>query len=158
MSDSVSTLALRVESEDAVRNLDRFADKTRNLGTLARSTASSVAGLFAGSQIARFANDWLSLAADAQERKFGAVFGYASKEAQKYADELAQSFNYSTSLAQDKLATMADIFRKSGLSMQDSLKFAFDLNKQAADLEAFTNCAGGLEQTTRALTGAMPIF
>lgn len=157
MSDSVSTLALRVESEDAVRNLDRFADKTRNLGTLARSTASSVAGLFAGSQIARFANDWLKSAADTQETigKFGAVFGYASKEAQKYADELAQSFNYSTSLAQDKLATMADIFRKSGLSMQDSLKFAFDLNKQAADLEAFTNCAGGLEQTTRALTGAM---
>lgn len=157
MSDSVSTLALRVESEAAVRNLDRFADKTRNLGTLARSTASSVAGLFAGSQIARFANDWLKSAADTQETigKFGAVFGYASKEAQKYADELAQSFNYSTSLAQDKLATMADIFRKSGLSMQDSLKFAFDLNKQAADLEAFTNCAGGLEQTTRALTGAM---
>ena len=116
MSDSVSTLALRVESEDAVRNLDRFADKTRNLGTLARSTASSVAGLFAGSQIARFANDWLKSAADAQKRKFGAVFGYASKEAQKYADELAQSFNYSTSLAQDKLATTADIFRKSGLS------------------------------------------
>jgi len=157
MSDSVSTLALRVESEAAVRNLDRFADKTRDLGTLARSTASSVAGLFAGSQIARFANDWLKSAADTQETigKFGAVFGYASKEAQKYADELAQSFNYSTSLAQDKLATMADIFRKSGLSMQDSLKFAFDLNKQAADLEAFTNCAGGLEQTTRALTGAM---
>lgn len=118
MSDSVSTLALRVESEAAVRNLDRFADKTRNLGTLARSTASSVAGLFAGSQIARFANDWLKSAADTQETigKFGAVFGYASKEAQKYADELAQSFNYSTSLAQDKLATMADIFRKSGLS------------------------------------------
>ena len=157
MSDSVSTLALRVESEAAVRNLDRFADKTRNLGTLARSTAASVAGLFAGSQVARFANDWLKAAADTQETigKFGAVFGYASKEAQKYADELAKSFNYSTSLAQDKLATMADIFRKSGLSMQDSLKFAFDLNKQAADLEAFTNCAGGLEQTTRALTGAM---
>lgn len=157
MSDSVFTLALRVESEAAVRNLDRFADKTRDLGTLARSTAASVAGLFAGSQIARFANDWLKSAADTQETigKFGAVFGYASKEAQKYADELAKSFNYSTSLSQDKLATMADIFRKSGLSMQDSLKFAFDLNKQAADLEAFTNCAGGLEQTTRALTGAM---
>lgn len=157
MSDFISVLGLRVESSQAVRDLDTFEKRTKALGLTAKSAAASVAGLFATSKSAQFARSWLQAAADTQEvaGKFSAVFKHMSADAQKAADSLVASFNYSEAQAREKLSTMADIFKKAGLSLADSLRYATDLNKQAADLEAFTNAAGGLEQTTNALTKAM---
>lgn len=157
MADSIATLGLRVDSTAALRQLDAFEKKTQNLGVSCKAAAASVAGIFASSKAAQFAQSWLQSAADAQESagKFSAVFKHMTADAQKAADELVKSFNYSESQARDKLSTMADIFKKAGLSMSDALRYSVDLNKQAADLEAFTNCAGGLEQAINAVSKAM---
>lgn len=97
MSDSVSTLALRVESEAAPSAISTASPTKRATSGRSRGRsrqASPGSSPVRKSRVLRTIG--LSLVADAQKRKFGAVFGYASKEAQKYADELAQSFNYST--------------------------------------------------------------
>ncbi len=157
MSDSVSTLALKVKSSAAARTLDEFTSKTENLGSVAKSTTAAIASMFAGSKMIAYGKEWLMAASDAQEAagKFRAVFKSSVDDANKAVSELAKNYNFSTREAMGSISTMADIFQKSGLSIRQSMEFALNINKQAADIEAFTNCTGGLEHVTHALTNAM---
>ncbi|MDO4587880.1 MAG: hypothetical protein Q4C95_11385 [Planctomycetia bacterium] len=157
MSDVVSTLALRVNSSGALRDLDKFSAKTESLGSIARNTATAIAAIFAGSKLISLGKDFIMASSDAQEAagKFRAVFKSSAYDAMKYADQLAEKFNFSTRQAMGSLSTMADILQKSGLSIRQSMDFSLNLNERAADIEAFTNCTGGLEHVTHALTNAM---
>lgn len=156
-SDVVASVALNVKSSNALNQIDAFDDRLDGLKKAAAGVAQAVAGMFAGSKAAAFGNELLQAAAHGQEiaGKFSAVFKSSSAQAQKAVDELAANFNFNSTQAQESMATMADIFTKSGLSIQEALEYSSQLNQTAADVEAFTDCKGGLERVTQALTSAM---
>ncbi len=156
-NDIIASVALKVDSTQAVDQLDRFDGRIDAVKMAVGSLTGALASLFAGSQFARGVQKLLSDASDAQEvfGKYEAVFEGLTTQADAAAAELNQAFNFDLTSAQDSLSTMADIFHKSGLSMKESLEYAAELNKRAADVEAFTNASGGLAQVTEAFTGAM---
>lgn len=155
--DDIATLALKIKSDDALRSLDMVGKKTAGLGDIAKQTATALASLYVGSKIVGFGKDFLMAASDMQEAggKMEAVFKSQVDTAGKYISSLVDGFNFSRKQATDSLSTMADIFQKTGLDIRTSMQYAFDLNKQAADIDAFSNVVGGVEKVTHALTSAM---
>lgn len=157
MPDSISTLTLRISSDEAMRDLTQFKNATNDLGNVAMGVKGKLLSLFSAGVGMKLGRDMLAAAADNQEAlgKYVQVFGKYKTEADKAVKELTASFNFAEAQAQQQMATLADVFQKTGLSMRDSLDLTSQLTKTAADIEAFTNAAGGLEQVSGALTSAM---
>ncbi len=155
--DDIATLALKIKSDDALHSLDAVSKKTANLGDIAKQTATAFGSMFIGSKIAGFGKEMLMAASDLQEAggKMEAVFKSQTASAERYVSSLVDSFNFSRKQASDSLSTMADIFQKTGIDIKTSMQYAFDLNKQAADIDAFSNVVGGVDRVTHALTSAM---
>ena len=157
MADSISTLALRVDSQTALNHLNEFGLAAANLGNVTDVLKGKLLQLNAKFLSLNFAKNLVSEAAFGQEAlgKYEQVLGRYTKQADKLVNELRQSFNFDTANARQSISTMVDLFTKAGIGMQDALDYTKDLQKRAADLEAFTNAEGGLVQVTNALTGGM---
>ncbi|MDO4558624.1 MAG: hypothetical protein Q4C47_06640, partial [Planctomycetia bacterium] len=157
MADDIAVLGVKIESEKAVRNLDTLRGKLSVLSGAAKEAGIAMGAAFAGAKLVSFGRTLLQDAADAQEAvgKFEAVFRQHTRAASVGVRELVASYNFSTKQAQNSLSTIADIFQKSGMDIREAMELSLDLNRTAADVEAFTNATGGLAQVTHALTSAM---
>lgn len=157
MPDSISTLALRVSTDEAMRDLTQFRNATNDLGNVAMSVKGKLLSLFSVGVGWKLGKEMLAGMAGNQEAlgKYIQVFGRYKTEADKTVKELTASFNFAEAQAQAHMATLADVFHKTGLSMRDSLNLTSQLTKTASDIEAFTNASGGLEQVSQSLTSAM---
>jgi len=157
MPDSISTLALRVSTDEAMRDLTQFRNATNDLGNVAMSVKGKLLSLFSVGVGWKLGKEMLAGMAGNQEAlgKYIQVFGRYKTEADKTVKELTASFNFAEAQAQAHMATLADVFHKTGLSMRDSLNLTSQLTKTASDIEAFTNASGGLEQVSESLTSAM---
>ena len=154
MPDSISTLALRVDSQSAITNLNKFGAAATALGGTTDALRGKIVQLGAAFLSVNFAKRLVAEAAEGQEAlgKYEAVMGRFTKNADKLVTELRQSFNFSTTAAQASISTMTDTFAKSGLELKQAFEFTSDLQKRAADLEAFTNAEGGVAAVSSALT------
>ena len=155
--DDVSTLALRVDSSSAVRNLDNFGMAASNLCYMTDSLNGKLLQLSATFLSVNFAKSIVNDAAEGQEAlgKFETVLGRFQDKASKVADELVAKFNFDTASAQAAISGMVDTFAKAGMSLSESLDMATSLNKRAADLEAFTNAEGGVAHVAEQLTAGV---
>lgn len=156
MADSISTLALRVDSQTALAHLNEFGVAAANLGSKTDVLKAKLLQLNARFLGLNFAKALVNQAAEGQEAtgKFDAVVGRFGERAKKVTQDLARDFNYSGAAAKRAVAGMVDIFTGAGLSIEDSLSMAETLNKRAADIEAFTNAIGGVEHVADQLTSA----
>lgn len=154
MPDSISTLALRVDSQSAISNLNKFGVAATALGGTVGALQGRIIQLGSAFLSVNFAKRLVAEAAEGQETlgKYEAVMGRFVKNADKLTAELRESFNFSTTAAQASIATMTDTFAKSGLALKQSFEFTSDLQKRAADIEAFTNAEGGVARVSEALT------
>ena len=156
MADSISTLALRVDSQTALAHLNEFGLASANLGSKTDVLKAKLLQLNARFLGLNFAKALVNQAAAGQEAtgKFDAVVGRFGDRAKKVTQDLARDFNYSGAAAKRAVAGMVDTFTGAGLSLEDSLSMAETLNKRAADIEAFTNAIGGVEHVADQLTSA----
>lgn len=156
MADSISTLALRVDSQTALAHLNEFGLAAANLGSKTDVLKAKLLQLNARFLGLNFAKALVNQAAEGQEAtgKFDAVVGRFGERAKKVTQDLARDFNYSGAAAKRAVAGMVDTFTGAGLSIEDSLSMAETLNKRAADIEAFTNAIGGVEHVADQLTSA----
>lgn len=154
MPDSISTLALRVDSQSAVSNLNKFGAAATALGGTVGILQNRVMQLGAAFLSLNFGKRLVAEAAEGQEAlgKYTQVLGRYKDQADKLVTELRNSFNFDATSAQKSIATMTDIFTKSGLELKQAFSFTSDLQKRAADVEAFTNAEGGVAAVTDALT------
>lgn len=154
MADSVSTLALRVNSQTALQNLNEFGFAAANLGGTVDVLKGKLLQFNARFLGMNFARKLVGEAAEGQEAvgKFESVLGRFGNQGAKVADSLVKDFNYSSTAAKSAVSGMVDVFTKAGISLEESLNMAETLNKRAADLEAFTNAAGGVEHVASQLT------
>ena len=157
MPDSISTLALRVDSQTALNHLNEFGLAAANLGDTTDVLKGKLLQLNAQFLSMNFAKGLIADAAFGQEAlgKYTDVLGRYAKQADKLVSELRESFNFDAANAQQSISTMVDLFTKAGVGLREALEYTGDLQKRASDLEAFTNAAGGLEQVTSALTSGM---
>ncbi len=157
MSDQISTLALKVDTQSAVSNLKKFGEATTQIGGLCGMLNGKLMQLSATFLSVNFAKSLVDSASDAQEAagKYEQVLGRMTKQADKVVSDLRSSFNFDLTGAQQSVSTMVDLFTKAGIGMEEALKYTEDLQKRSSDLEAFTNAEGGLERVTNAVTSAM---
>lgn len=157
MPDSIATLGLQISSGAAMRDLEKFTQATNNLGSVATNVKGKLMSMLSIGVGWKLGKEMLAGMAGNQEAlgKYVQVFGKYKTEADKTVKELTASFNFAEAQAQAHMATLADVFHKTGLTMRDSLDLTSQLTKTAADLEAFTNASGGLEQVSNSLTSAM---
>lgn len=156
-NDEISTLALRVSSGDAIKNLRAVARESEALGGITDELKGKVLSAVSAYASWRFGKVLLDDAAEGQEAagKFEAVLGRIEAQGKKVADELVANFNFSRTAALGAVSGMVDTFKKSGIASEQALSWASDLNKLAADLEAFTNAEGGVASVSEKLTKAL---
>lgn len=154
MPDSISTLALRVDSQSAISNLNKFGAAATALGGTTDALRGKIVQLGAAFLSVNFAKRLVSEAAEGQEAfgKYTQVLGRYKDQADKLVTELRSSFNFDTTSAQQSIATMTDLFTKSGVELKQAFEFTSDLQKRAADIEAFTNAEGGVAAVSDSLT------
>lgn len=87
--------------------------------------------------------------------KFNVTFGTVSKEANKSASELSNSFGISSVSAKELLSNTADLLQGFGLTQKGSLDLSTQVQKLAIDLASFTNYSGGASGASEALTKAL---
>ena len=157
MADDVSTLALRVDSQTALANLDQFGAAAAHLGGVTDVLKAKLLQLNASFLSVNFAKSIVADAAEGQEAlgKFEAVLGRFQGKANQVVEDLVAKFNFDTASAQSAVSGMVDTFAKAGMSIEESLDLSTVLNKRAADLEAFTNAQGGVASVSARLTSGI---
>lgn len=125
MADSISTLALRVDSQTALAHLNEFGLAAANLGSKTDILKGKLLQLNARFLGLNFAKTLVNQAAAGQEAtgKFDAVVGRFGERAKKVTQDLARDFNYSGAAAKRAVAGMVDTFTGAGLSIEDSARY-----------------------------------
>ena len=157
MADSVSTLRLDVQTQTALQHLNEFGLAAANLGATTDVLRGKLLQLNARFLSMDMGRSLLADAAFNQEAlgKYEQVLGRYRSVADKEIKRLRASFNFDEAGAQQKFASMVDVFTKTGIALGDAVKYTSDLMERASDLEAFTNAAGGLDEVMGALQSGM---
>ena len=144
----------------SVAKVDGAIDKTKGGLTGIAERAQKVGGsltTFVTLPILGVGAAALKAASDSEEAfsKFGTVFQDVSKEADKTADNLAQSFGLSSTKARELLGDTGDLLSGFGFTGEQALDLSKQVNELAVDLASFTNFSGGDEGASAALTKAL---
>lgn len=152
------------ETRDFDRDIRRTDQRMGRFGKTSGATTATLAK-FAGGALAaaavlrgvarasaQAARD--ASAAEETYAKFGTVFEDVAGEAERAADNLAESFGLAGSTARALLGDTGDLLTGLGLTADAALDLSVQTNELAVDLASFTNAAGGAEAVSRALTSA----
>jgi len=172
MPDLKQQLVLEIEVDEtgavkSVKKLEKGIDNTKKKSKEAAKAQTSlfkslkvgyaaVAAVITGVVVQGFVK-LIKKASDAQETisKFNTVFAGVSKEANKTAKELADSFGLSVVKAKELLGATGDLLTGFGFTDKAALDVSKRVNQLSVDLASFTNAQGGAEAVSAALTKAL---
>lgn len=126
----------------------------KSLGNTMKQVGKTIGVALAAAGLTRFMKDMVKAGSDAEEtaQKFGVVFKGVSKEANKMAKELADSFGFSIQESKKLLSNTGDLLTGFGLTSKEALNLSNDVQMLAADLASFSNVEGGAAFASEALT------
>jgi hypothetical protein len=145
VSDSVSTLALALESSKFDAGLKKSSSLVDDLGNRAdhmtqtlKTASGALAGLFAGSKAIGFARSIIDAASQAQDldMKFRTVFKNIGYEAEKMSQKIQKQFNRTTGSAQQLLLVNGNILTSMGMGQRAALQFAGKISELSIQLAA----------------------
>lgn len=156
-----ATLALTVEPDKAIYNLNRFDRAVGSTqGTVANFVRNmkrdmQVVAAAAGGAVVAFAGKAIGMASEAQEirAKFGVVFRGMEEDARKWATGYGDAVGRSTIELEKHMAGLGDVFKPLGYSAKDALQLSKAVTALATDVASFSNAAD--DTVIRDFTSAM---
>jgi hypothetical protein len=145
------------ENQQEIKKLDREAKRSQ--GTLRQYSAAfkktGMALTAFGAIITGVSFKLAKMASDANEiqSRFNYVFGEMSKDANKWAEDFADSFNQSTSEIKSMMATLQDTLVPMGVAEEKAFTLNKTITQLAIDMSSFANVP--LEQAMNDIQSAI---
>lgn len=136
MADSVGAIGL-----DLVINQGQFNRQLNGIQNLAKKTGKMLAGAFAVKGLTNFAKDCIELGSDLTEVQnvVDVTFPRLNKQIDKFAQNAAQSFGLSETMAKKFTGTFGAMANAFGFSEKESYKMSTALTGLAGDVASFYN-------------------
>ena len=126
-----------------------------NKGLVKYAAAAGAAALAIGLAV-KAGKEWSRAASDAEEigSKYATIFRDMGSEAERMADDFADSFGLAGSTSRELLGNTADLLTGFGLTQEGAADLSLATNTLAANLASFSNAQGGAAAVSKALTAA----
>ncbi len=133
--------AVESKAASAGKNIDSSSGSCEALGAAAARLGPIIAAAFSVDQIARFAGECVAAASRLEEtnNKFSVVFNGQIALANRWAAELAGSYQLSEEQGKAYLSTISNMLWAMGMTTDAAGKLSFEVVKLAADMSSFHN-------------------